>query len=188
MIAGTRFVTKGRDPQTFEWENHGLKISIPELSDRAEIVIDIKAGLAGQFELPVGVQLVSPVYWLCCRQKFEHPVTLEMQHCAVIRNQTECSSLQFVAAKCSQEVLPYLFKPLQHGTFSRHSSFGSIELKQFSFFAITDSSISLRKKYFTRLYYIVKGANKWEIHFIMSWNLQLCIEVSYMCVVIERQT
>ena len=193
VIAGTRFLTEGRHPQTFEWKNHGLKISIPELSDGVELAIDIKAGLAGQFKLPAGAQLVSPVYWLCCMQKFEHPVTLEIQHCAVIQNQTECSTLQFVAAKCSQKVLPYIFKPLKHGKFSEHSSFGSIEVKQFSIFAITNSSESSEsstpprnRMYFTQLYYIVKGVNKWQLNFIMSWNLELCIEVSYINVIIER--
>ena len=179
VIAEKRFATKGRHPQTFEWENHGLKLSIPESalpSDQTPRTIDIKASLAGQFEFPADTQLVSPVYWIDCKEKFQHPVTLELQHCAVIRNQSECSSLRFVAAKCSQKGLPYKFKVLDKGIFSQYTSYGSIQLKQFSLFGIIGSFLS-PKKCFARLYYLVKGFNRWHLHFVMSWNLPICIKV-----------
>ena len=129
VIAATCFATKGTQSKTFEWKRHGLKLSIPEgalPSDEAEGAIDIKAGFAGQFQLPENAQLVSPMYWLCCRHKFQHPVTLEIQQCAVVRNR---SSLCFVASKCSQKGLPYKFKVLSNGTFSQLSLYGTIALK-----------------------------------------------------------
>ena len=179
VIAGTHFATKGRQPLTFEWKSHGLKLSIPEGALLSEAVIDIKVGLAGQFEFPAGAQLVSPVYWLCCKQKFQHPVTLEIQHCAVIQNQSECSSLRFVAARCSEKVLPYKFKVLEKGIFSQSSSYGSIEVKQFSLFAII-SSYLFPQKYCARLYYHINGINWRQLHFVMSCNLPIYIEVSLL--------
>ena len=183
VIAEKRFTIKGIHPQTFEWENHGLKLSIPEgalPSDPTERKIDIKAGLAGQFEFPADKQLVSPVYWIDCKEKFQAPVTLELQHCAVIRNQSECSSLCFVAAKCSQKGLPYKFKDLKKGIFSQHSSYGSIQVKQFSLFGIL-SPFRSPKKYFAQLYYLVDGINRWQLHFVISCNLAMCIQVSHTC-------
>ena len=188
MIAETQFVIKGRHSQTFEWKGHGLKLSTPEdvlLSDEAECVIDLKASYAGQFEFPKGTQIVSPVYWLSCKQKFQHSVTLEINHCAAIQSQAECSYLRFIVAKCSQEELPYKFKFLRKGVFNHGSSYGSIEVKQFSLFGnvtIIEQPdqfvLPPPRQYFAQIYYMVKGMNRWQLDFVVSWNLEERIEVS----------
>ena len=187
MIAETQFIMKGRHRQTFKWEGHGLKLSIPEgaiQSSEAESVISIKAGLAGQFELPAGAQLVSPTYWLYCKHIFQQPVTLELQHCATIRNH---SSLCFIVAKCSQKLLPYKFKFLDKGTFSELSSYGSVEVQQFSIFGLVIRFIMQLfvqppppqpRRYFSQLFYFDKGKNTWQLDFIITWNQDLCITVS----------
>ena len=190
VIAETQFVIKGRHSQTFEWKGHGLKLSVPEdvlPSDQLECVIDLKASFAGQFEFPKGSQLVSPIYWLCCRQKFQHSVTLEINHCAAIQSQAECSYLRFIAAKCSQKELPYKFKLLSKGVFNPGSSYGSIEVKQFSLYGtIIDPTVEQTdqfiqppsRQYFAQIYYLVKGVNKWQLDFVVTWNLEERIEVS----------
>ena len=190
VIAETQFIMKGRHRQTFKWEGHGLKLSIPEdaiQSSEAESVISIKAGLAGQFELPAGAQLVSPMYWLYCKHIFQHPITLELQHCATIRNNSEHSSLCFIVAKCSQKLLPYKFKFLDKGTFSELSSYGSVEVQQFSIFGLVIRFIMQLfvqppppqpRRYFSQLFYFDKGKNTWQLDFIITWNQDLCITVS----------
>ena len=180
VIAETHFIVKGRHSQTFKWEGHGLKLSIPEGALLSESVIYIKAGLAGQFELPSRAQLVSPIYWLYCDNNFQHPVTLELQHCAAIKHQSECS---FIVAKCSQEELPYKFKFLDKGIFSQHSSHGSVEVKQFSLFGVVERFTQwfvnlLRRSYVAQLFYFDKGENLWQLDFIITWNLELCLTVS----------
>ena len=190
VTAETQFVIKGRHSQTFEWKGHGLKLSVPEdalPSDQVECVIDVKASYAGQFEFPKGTQLVSPVYWLSCQQKFQRSVTLEINHCAAIQSQAECSYLRFVAAKCSQEELPYKFKLLSKGVFNHGSSYGSIEVKQFSLFGnVIDLTVEHAdqfvqppsQQYFAQIYYMVEGANKWQLDFVVAWNLEDRIKVS----------
>ena len=176
-IAETQFIVKGRHSQTFKWEGHGLKLSIPEGALLSDSVIYIKAGLAGHFDLPSGGQLVSPVYWLYCDNNFQHPVTLELQHCAIIKHQSECSSLSFIVAKCSQKELPYKFKILDKGTFSQHSSYGSVNVKQFSVFGVIMQWL-LPRSYSAQFFYSDKGENIWQLDFIITWNQELCRTVS----------
>ena len=99
MFAETHFTVKGKISQTFKWEGHGLKLSIPEGALLSDSVIRIKAGLAGQFDLPSCAQLVSPVYWLCCDDDFQHPVTLQIQHCATVVHRSGYPALCFIVAQ-----------------------------------------------------------------------------------------
>ena len=184
VIAETQFIVKGRHSQTFKWEGHGLKLSIPEGAVLSESVIYIKAGLAGQFDLPSRAQLVSPVYWLYCDNNFQHPVTLELQHCAAIKHQSEYSSLSFIVAKCSQEELPYKFKFLDKGIFSQHSSHGSVDVKQFSLFGLVEVfkqwciNLLQPRSYIAQLFYSEEGENTWLLHFVITWNQELYLTVS----------
>ena len=184
VFAETRFIVKGRHSQTFKWEGYGLKLSIPEGAILSESVIYIKVGLAGQFELPPGAQLVSPIYWLYCDNDFQHPITLELQHCSSIKNQSKNSSLCFIVAECSQQELPYKFKFLDEGTFSQHSPHGSVEVEHFSLFGLVEKFVRLfvhsqpPRSCFAQLFYLDKGENAWQLDFIITWNLELYLTVS----------
>ena len=174
-FAQVRFVITGSSSYSFEWKGYGLKLHIPEgaIPQKWEgCKIDIKAGLAGQFEFTDDKsQLVSCIYWLSCPQKFLEPVTLEIQHCGLIE---DSSTLHFVVAKCSQPQLPYKFKALDKGTFSPHSSYGSLQVSQFSFFGIRGRC----RRYYSAVYYINKGPNRWYVDFVMTCNLEVHLEVS----------
>ena len=143
--------------------------------------VDIKAGFTGQFNIPNDLHLVSCVYWLSCSQKFVEPVTLEIEHYASLQNSSQSSSLRFIVAKCSQARLPYQFKVLENGIFKPKSSYGSIKVSQFSFFAgigILERFQSLHS-YFSMVYYIQKNVNKWDVDFVIAPNLQASLTVSY---------
>ena len=154
---------------------YGLKLHIPEGAIPQKwggCKIDIKAGLAGQFEFTDDKsQLVSCIYWLSCPQKFLEPVTLEIQHCGLIE---DSSTLHFVVAKCSQPQLPYTFKALDKGTFSPHSSYGSLQVSQFSFFGIRGRC----RRYYGAVYYNKTGHNRWYVDFVMTRNLEVHLKVS----------
>ena len=105
----------------YEWKGHGLRLQVPAnalepLSPPATITI--QASLSGHYHLPDHSQLVSGVYWISFPGKFSRPVTLEVQHCASLQPAHETSSLTFVTAKCSQETLPYNFRPMTGGVVS----------------------------------------------------------------------
>ena len=143
--------------------------------------VDIKAGFTGQFSIPNDLHLVSCVYWLSCSQKFVKPVTLEIEHCASLQDSSQSSSLSFIAAKCSQAELPYQFKVLERGIFKPQSSYGSIQVSQFSLFGIIISKIfpSLQR-YCCTHHYIQKDVNKWDVDFVIAPNLQASLTVSYL--------
>jgi len=142
-------------------------------------MINIKAGLDGQFEFPDNSQLVSCIYWLSCPHKFLKPVTLEIWHCALIQNQSQSSGLQFVVAKCSQPELPYKFKALDKGAFSAHSSYGSIQVSQFSLFGLISIFWSPRR-YYSTLHYVRKGIRSWHVDIAVTWNHPAHLQVSFI--------
>jgi len=187
-FAQTSFTITGSSSQNFEWKGYGLKLHVPEgalpgTEEGCKIII--KAGLGGQFEFPCNSQLVSCIYWLSCPQKFLEPVTLEIQHCGLIPNSSQSSSLHFAVAKSSQPELPYKFKALDKGTFSPHSSYGSLQVSQFSFFGIFGRS----RRYYSAVYYINKGFNRWHVEFVMTHDLEVhlkAIRTHYSGLDVER--
>ena len=191
-FAQTSFTITGSSSQSFEWKGYGLKLHVPKgaFSEKEKgCKIDIKAGLDGQFEFPAKSQLVSCIYWLSCPQKFLEPVTLEIWHCALIENSSQSSGLHFVVAKCSQPELPYKFKALDKGTFSPHSSYGSIQVSQFSFFGLASVFKSLRR-YYSTLHYIRKGIRSWHVDIAVTWNHPAHLQVrsihdAYACEILS---
>jgi len=168
-----------RDSQIFKWD--GIKLHIQEGAVPAECKVDVKIGLVGQFQFPDDYELVSCIYWLSCPQKFLKPVRLQIQHCASIEDP---SHVCFVVAKSSQQDLPYKFKVLENGIFSRHSSYGTIEISQFSFFAIIIRKIFRRHiSYYSALYYIQQDVNSWHADIVLTRNLEAHLQVSCMHVI-----
>ncbi len=159
-------------PQTFHWVGYGFKLTIPQGSLPAGIDqcrLDIKASVAGQYQFPENLQLVSGVFWvrplpLC---QFKQQLVVEINHCARITSST--MKLSFVRARCSQESLPYTFKQLEgRGSFSEHSSYGSLELNQFSGLAVTGEDVE--KRYTASLYYLQRLKYNTTFHVVLSWN------------------
>ena len=141
--------------------------------------VDIKASFTGQFIIPDDLQLVSCVYWLSGPQKFIKPVTLEIEHCASLQDSSQSESLRFIVAKCSQPELPYQFRVLEKGVFVPLSSYGSIQVSQFSFFGITIPKIfRALQRYHGTLHYIRKDVNEWDLDFIITPNLEASLTVS----------
>ena len=166
-------------PQHIPWEGFGLKLYIAE--DSLPVGIDqctltIKASLSGQYEFPFNSYLVSAIIWLHCEPmcKFTKPVTVEMQHCAKSDNVANLK-LKFVRAVCSQKQLPYTFKELG-GDFTRHSSYGVIEVNGFSALAITQGE-SEEREYCSQLFYLGTPSSC-HIHFIVTWNVKAHLTVS----------
>ena len=160
--------------QTFHWTGYGLKLHIPQgalPADLEECRLLIKVGLSGQFKLPENTSLVSAVYWVDSdpRCKFSQPITVEMQHCM---KQTHTSKLSFVHAKCSQVQLPYAFKAVEGGVFCSESAYGCVELHHFSLLGLViNMMLPGVQLYCASLYYLKKGVNQREIHFVITRNL-----------------
>ncbi len=161
-------------PQTFHWVGYGFKLTIPQGSLPAGIDqcrLDIKASVAGQYQFPDNLQLVSGVFWVrpYPSGKFQQQLTVEIQHCAKMTSSTK---LSFVRAHCSQESLPYTFKQLERrGTFTEHSSYGSLELSHFS--GLTVAGEDVERVYTASLYYFGSQLYSREIHFVVNWDIKI---------------
>ena len=86
--------------------------------------------------MPPDCELLSAVYWVYSPHKFTKPLTVEIQHCAVLSSDQQSLELSFISTKCTQKELPYVFKVRDGGVFSPHSSYGGLALTQFSGFGI----------------------------------------------------
>ena len=169
--------------QTFHWTGYGLKLHIPQGTlpaglDQCRLLI--KVGISGQFALPQNTSLVSAVYWLDSepRCKFLLPLTLEIQHCAM---SSQTSRLSFALARCSQKNLPYTFEILDGGEFSSLSTYGCIQLQHFSLATLVKRLIMGEDnvRYCASLYYLRRGVNLREIHFVITKDQEAHVTVCY---------
>ncbi len=167
-------------PQTFYWVGYGFKLTIPQGSLPAGVDqcrLDLKASVAGQYQFPDNLQLVSGVIWICplplCQ--FQQQLTVEIQHCVKMTSSTK---LSFMGAHCTQERPPYTFKQLEgHGSFTEHSSYGCLSVNNFSSYAIAaEGDVDLL--YVASLYYLKADPRTVEIHFTINVDDEIHIAVS----------
>ncbi len=188
VLARTTIIVTN-SPQTFHWVGYGFKLTIPQGSLPAGVDqcrLDIKASVAGQYQFPDNLKLISGVFWIgplpLCR--FQQQLTVEIQHCAKMTSSTK---LSFVRADCSQESLPYKFKQLKgRGSFTDHSSYGSLELNHFSGLAVTGNDVEERE-YIASLYYQQCDPPTLEIHFVITWDSEAHITVCPIIIKIHTQ-
>ncbi len=183
VVAQRRFHITAQ-PQSFEWKENGFRLHVPDgclSAGTTDVTLDVGVSLSGQFELPADSQLVSAVYWLRSSVKLEKPVVLDMEHCVSLTDPSHCSQLSFVITQCNQKELPYKFRPLEGGTFSLNSSFGSISRSQFSGLGIifrrrfgrSEAEVRYCGQQFYQHY-----PSHWIVHFVVVKNLRAHLEVS----------
>ena len=172
--------------QTFHWEGYGLKLLVPPGAlppGMKQCELLIKVAISGQLTLPRNTCLVSAVYWFHSEPQceFSQPLTLEIQHCAT---SSRTSRLNF--AKCSHTSLPYNFDILEGGDFSQ-DAYGRIQLHGFSLIAVLKGLPWLTwlfgpddLKYHAMVYYLRKGENRREIHFVVTNDLETHATVRFL--------
>ena len=180
IIAQTKIDITPDQPLDYHWLGHGFKVHIPAgaiSEERGPVTLCIQASLSGGYQLPDDGVLVSGVYWLSLHppvKRFNKKVTVIIQHCA----SDDDSALSFVTAKCTQESLPYTFKPLAGGSFSM-SGCGIMQHDHFSALAVSASS---KSAYAFCSYYMDKQLNVYDVHIAVIPNLMLLLKVSvYRC-------
>ena len=126
----------GDKPQKLTWPGYGFYLEVPDeaLAPGVTASVGVKMILSGQFKLPENSQLISAIYWISSSEMFLKEVAVNIQHCAIITTEEQCSKFRFVVAKCSQKALPYTFKE-KEGLFNVHTQYAAIKVKQFSLFA-----------------------------------------------------
>ena len=134
-VIAQRTFTITQEAVDLDFEGYGFKLHVPDGSLPAEVSetqLDVRVSLSGRFQMPSASKLVSAVYWVSSPHKFTKPVTVEIQHCALLANDKQRSQLTFVHTMHTQKNLPYLFMEHDGGVFTPHSSYGSLSLSHFS--------------------------------------------------------
>ena len=172
-------VTLTDKAQLFIWKMFGFKLTVPSGIlppgvDQCELLI--MASLSGHYQLPEDYHLVSPFFWIRCVPycKFVKEITLEVQHCALDHN---IPKLNFVKAFCTQKELPYSFKIVSGGIFSKSSSYGLIELNSFSGYGVAQNG-SEERRYCASLFYLTSSIHDRQVHFTVTWDTEAHRNVS----------
>ena len=87
--------------------------------------------------------------------------------------------LSFVSANCSQQNLPYQFRKVDGGVFTKHSSYGSIHLSHFSGKAVVGRKGGARS-YCAHLYHKIKQVYDWRFYLVITQNIDAQITVSFI--------
>ena len=127
----TKASTVTQEPLDLDFKGYGLKLHVPEGALPAEVSetqLDVQVSLSGHFQMPSDSRLTSALYWVTTPHKFIKPVSVEIQHCATLINDKQCSHLMFVHSMHSQKKLPYMFTEQDGGFFTPHSSYGLLSL------------------------------------------------------------
>jgi len=169
--------------QTFAFEKFGFKMHIPggSLIEPEKCDIAVGTSLSGSFEFPQSTMPISAVYYIASSIKFSKPVTLELQHCCILRDgSNEADNLTFVSAETANRNPPYKFRMLEGGIFSSRNSYAQISVCGFSLFDIvwgwvTSAKQSPPLEYFARVYCQQVGTSAWNVILTVTQKLlQYC--------------
>ena len=168
----------GDKPQKLEWPGYGFYIEVPEgaLAPGVTASVGVKVILAGQFKLPENSQLISAIYWIYTSEVFLKEVAVNIQHCADLKNEEQCSKCKFIIAKCSQKELPYTFKE-KEGLFNPYTQYATIKLKRFSCVGETAPEKQTIQCTGLLLYNQI-ARNKAKFHLVVVKNLDTHLKVS----------
>ena len=135
------FLIQGDCPQSFNWDEHGLRISVPKntLSSKETVELAIAVLVGGEFQFPKETEAVSAIYSLSITKPLAQPIKFKIQHCAQLVTQDHTAYLTFVKASSNQDILPYNFQIVEGGRFYPGSQYGSILLHHFCLVTIVKS-------------------------------------------------
>ena len=132
LFAGKTFVYTGKQTDFF-WDEAGISLHFPATSCEKDVEISIAIVDIEEAILPLHYRFVpaaSATYRITASGPLPAPVKVRMQHCAVLEG--EDSLVHIVAHRGP----PYRFQILPGGKFLSGSSYGEIELMNFSFLRI----------------------------------------------------
>ena len=127
----------------------GISLEFPTVAECETIKISIKV-VNDDYILPEGYEdmdLVSSMFKITASADLPAPVTVRMEHCAVVE---EDDSLVHMIAHGPP---PYKFKPLEGGKFPIGTNYGEFQTKAFSIFTTLASKIWLKLRLSVQLFY-----------------------------------
>ena len=128
--------------QVFNWEQFGFKMQFQQgtlhPSDTCEVAV--KALVGGMFQFPQDTQLVSATYAISFADELLQPVTLEIQHCVLLKSKEQFKYLSFMIAQIDESAPPYKFQIVKGGKFNIDNQYGTIIRQKFCLVGIGKTS------------------------------------------------
>ncbi|XP_019856616.1 PREDICTED: uncharacterized protein LOC109585108 isoform X2 [Amphimedon queenslandica] len=111
-------------------ERCGYKVSIPRFAPQEAASVTVSTILSGAFNLPKGAVLVSAVYDILIDKSLKDPVTIDIEHCVDVLDESVIGKLSFAIAKADVTKKAFEVQCITGGTFTRDSAYGSITVKE----------------------------------------------------------
>ena len=183
-VVAEKTVEVTNEEQHIVWEGYGLRLHIPpnSLPDHCtHFQLNVAVAVSGHFTFPENGILVSGVYSFSHNlgdKELQHPITVEMQHCA---SATTVNGLCVVRADESSDA-PYEFSVIPGGIFDYTDGYGAIKLYRFCRIATFCwwrlLSLIYSLKYCAKLYYTNIEPGGFDYHlYVIPW-LDVILKVS----------
>ena len=171
-------------------EANDFSLEIPEgaIPEGESITIDIGVALYGPFQYPEGLRPVSPVFWLCVRDKksfcFLKPVTVTIPHFLNLKNQDDIESLGLSFLKGDHKLSSqkaYQFQNTgRNPLFKLHKQHGVLETTHFCYLCLcANISIELFRNASFCVYAVIPRVisprEPSYIYFFVTFLLPTCI-------------
>ena len=141
MAAQKQFLIQGSKRQIFDWEQFGFKMQFQQgtLHPSEACEVAVKALVGGTFQFPQDTQLVSATYAISFANELLQPVTLEIQHCVLLKSKDQFKYLSFMIAQIDESAPPYKFQLVKGGKFNMNNQYGTITHQKFCLVGIVKS-------------------------------------------------
>ena len=127
----------------------GISLEFPSVECKTPVDVSVKVVSDAPPPGCDDMVQVSEMFQITASDALPAPVTVRIQHCAVVDDNNETSLVHVVAHGAP----PYKFKPLQSGRFPKGKAYGEIELTEFSIFTILARILHLKMSLSARLFY-----------------------------------
>ena len=168
--------------QTIAWNRFGFKLHIPpDAISGHNLNISVGVSLSGNFKFPLNTTLVSAVYYINASSKLLQPVTIEMEHCLLLKSVNDIHALSFYVAEVYPGLPHYTFQQVRGGIFSSTNSWGSIFVSSFSLFSISwisDIFSTAPIGYSAQIYQKKASGVMFNVRLVVTRHLSSCKEVS----------
>ena len=142
VAAQKHFLIQGSTHQVFDWEQFGFKMQFQQgtLHPSETCEVAVKALVGGTFQFPQDTQLVSATYAISFADELLQPVTLEIQHCVLLKSKEQFKYLSFMIAQIDESAPPYKFQLVRGGKFNIDNQYGTITRQKFCLVGIGKTS------------------------------------------------
>ena len=103
---------------------------VPPSASQDKPAATVSTILSGPFNLPDGEVLLSAVYDIMIDDNFKKSITVEIEHCVDVLDESIAGKMSFATAKADLKTKFFEICRIDGGTFPKSSTYGSIKLKE----------------------------------------------------------